>query len=126
MSLGSQLLNLNRRASEFRQALFGTDAAGVKVQIDYDRGRFPALEGYYSPIKAKQQTNESSYIDDLDNPVVRIPKSAALAAYPEFIPELNKELKFTESGREILLVIREIQGTHLASAEWVLTCEASN
>jgi hypothetical protein len=121
MSLGSQFRAFQRKRSEFLQEIFGTNEDDKPVQIDYDRSRF-TWTGYYTPIKDKWKTEEAGFIDDHDS-IVRVRKEQTATSGP---PELNKQVKIVEGEREINLVINEILGSHPASVEWMLGCDALN
>jgi hypothetical protein len=126
MSLGSQFRQITRQASAFRQDAFGTDDAGKKVTVDYNRGEFPAIEAYYSPFKHQQKTGDAAVWDRFDG-VVRIPKATAPS---NFVPALNKQLGVTEATgtetKKFDLTVLAIGGTHPVSAEWILGCNALN
>lgn len=109
-----------------RQGMFGTKADGTPVTVDYDNGAIPALPGYYSPIKTRQQTEQAGFLD-MHDAIVRVIKTSA----PTFNPTIDAVLTIplitiTGDDTEITLRIDEIAGTHPLSAEWVLGCKAQD
>lgn len=121
MSLAAQTRSLLGQSAAMRQDMFGTRPDGTRVTANYNGGEFPALPGYYSPIKTRQQTEQAGFFDVHDS-IFRVIK----ASVPTFTPAIDAVVRIVEGENEIVLRVDEIAGGHPLSAEWVLGCKAQN
>lgn len=116
MSLADQCRRLGRDAARMRQAMWGTERDGTKVELDYDNGTW-FVPGYYAPIRFDHEL-EGLNLRETHEAVVRIAKPAP------FTPQHGKKIRIAKLG--LTLKIVEVAPDHPASVEWVLGVNGLN